>query len=203
MRPRGYGNEGGERTVVFGIEVQCTREWLQASLLPDLARLIEPDIHPEIVGGVNVEDIPDVITWVYCSLSAFILLLSINQAEDVRTLSLIRSERHSRPITISTPPILKANERTGNNKTAKRTTPPLRSPGLQPRFAELLKYSRVEDRARLLGCLRAYGELWSWRGERVCFGTSRLLADVCYRNKTGEWGRRTMVMGAPGTKEMR
>jgi hypothetical protein len=57
-----------QRTVVFGIKVQCTRELLQASLLPDLARLIEPDIHPEIVGGVNVEDVPDVITWVYCSL---------------------------------------------------------------------------------------------------------------------------------------
>jgi hypothetical protein len=77
------------------------------------------------------------------------------------TLRLIRSERHSRPITISILPILKANERTGNNKMAKRTTPPLRSPGLQSRFAELLKYSRVEDLARLLGYPRAYGELWS------------------------------------------
>jgi hypothetical protein len=162
MRASGYGDEGGrERTVVFGIKIQCTRERLQASLLPNLAWLIEPDIHPEIVGSINVEDIPDVIAWVYCSLLAFILLPSINQADDEHTLRLIRSERHSRPITISILPILKANERTGSSKTAKRTTPPLRSPGLQPRFAELLKYFRVEDQARLLGYPRVYGELWS------------------------------------------
>lgn len=134
---------------------------MQASLLPNLAWLIEPDIHPEIVSGVNVEDIPDVIAWVYCSSSAFVLLLSISQVENDHTLRLIRSERHSRSTTISIPPDLESEKHTGSNKTAKRTTPPLRSPGLQPRFAEPLKYFRVEDQARLLGYPRVYGELWS------------------------------------------